>query len=1191
MPPLATAFTAIGSFFTGLSAGFAATSVGAFLTTTFLGKLLTTIALTALQIALQPKPKIPAASITTEYTQTGGTNSHSFILGHYATAGTFVTPPYTWGSAGKTPNAYLTYVIALSAKRGVTLSKFFVNKEEVLLDGATDPDLGTTTLGKFANHVWVKYYDGSQIAADPWLVSEFGAHPDFPWSSTMIGLDICYAIVTFRFNNTLHKSLPNVLFEVDGIPLYDPRLDTTVGGSGTHRWDDPTTWEQTTNPQVMNYNILRGITMPDGAVWGGRASEGSLNLTEWFAAMNECDVSTPRTPTGTEAAYRAGYEVKVDMLPIDVVNELNKTCSASIVEQGGFWRVRVGPPALPIYAFTDDDVIVSADATQTPFPTIDEIYNGIQATYPDPDSNWSSIEAPALYNATYEAEDHGFRQIADLQLSACPYDQQVQRLMRAYIDDQRRFIIHAIALPPDAATIEVLDTVSWTSTEYGYTAKLFEVKQIVYDYNTMVHAYLLRERDPDDYTPGAITLPQPVNPSQTVIPALDIPSYLVTPYIVKDDLGNDRRPAIQVSWDGTDLEGYTWVETQVRVSLTSTMVVYSDLAKTDTGFQIISNGIVPGTEYEVRSRLVSANQTNWTTWHTVLAPSVYITDDDFFNGIAQLFKDAGLSAPAIVSTLPPSGAARYQGELVFLTTDNKLYRWDGANWIATVPTSDLTGVLDISSFATTLRPPEVLAALPGTGAGNYIGRMVFLTTDGKLYRNTTGADDTSGWTVEVAGTDITANSITAGQIAAAAIGATEIAAGAITTSKLAVTDLSSVFSDAFVDNDAFNEDWESISGTGETGIIASSIARGGLALRVGFNDGDDGRWYAHKRLIPFDPDKTYKLSTRLYKVAGAGFNFVGWMGIAADGVTRIHPTLGTTVLEGHWHCASDADPAVGSYTLYEGYTKGHGASEGTTGVGTYASPGQMHPNVRFLRPMIRLVSNPDTSAGQVAMDYFDVFALSAATLIEPNAITTNQITAGGVNADRITAGTITGGLLAASAIITNAAQINDALITNAKIANATIQGAKIANLAVDTLNVAGNAISTVETVVTAGSVAGSGTWATVQSLVVNKGRTDPMPVLVSVDVTSTSTTGNDSNPGRFEGYIRVKTGSTVIKQIEISYGSTAGVSTSANDVYVLLAVDNTGTVGSRTLSVEIMIVTGQSMTATNRVITALNLLK
>jgi hypothetical protein len=60
-----------------------------------------------------------------------------------------------------------------------------------------------------------------------------------------------------------------------------------------------------------------------------------------------------------------------------------------------------------------------------------------------------------------------------------------------------------------------------------------------------------------------------------------------------------------------------------------------------------------------------------------------------------------------------------------------------------------------------LRPIEIVDILPAAGTQ---GRIVFLTPDSKLYRDTGTA-----WTVATEGADIVANSITGGQIAAATI--------------------------------------------------------------------------------------------------------------------------------------------------------------------------------------------------------------------------------------------------------------------------------------------------------------------------------------------------------------------------------------------------------------------------------------
>lgn len=152
------------------------------------------------------------------------------------------------------------------------------------------------------------------------------------------------------------------------------------------------------------------------------------------------------------------------------------------------------------------------------------------------------------------------------------------------------------------------------------------------------------------------------------------------------------------------------------------------------------------------------------------------------------------------ATLPGSGA---EGDLFFLTTDDKLYRYTGSAWTAAVATTDLSGTIgaaqiaagaiDATKFANGIEPVEIVATLPSTG--NFAGRIAFLTTDNKLYRYTGSA-----WTAAIAAADITGQvtdaqvaavaaakvtgQVVSTQIADTAITATKIAAGAVTNAKI-----------------------------------------------------------------------------------------------------------------------------------------------------------------------------------------------------------------------------------------------------------------------------------------------------------------------------------------------------------------------------------------------------------------------
>lgn len=224
-----------------------------------------------------------------------------------------------------------------------------------------------------------------------------------------------------------------------------------------------------------------------------------------------------RVTGGGEPQFRAGFEMSFGDEPAAVIEELLKACNGAVVESAGYWKVRVGPPALPVYFFTDDDVLVSRPQDLDPFPGLDQTYNAVHARYPEPASMWEPKDAPPRYNADFEAADGGRRLPADLSLPAAPFADQVQRLMLALERDHRRMIRHSISLPPEAAILEPLDTVAWTSARNGYIAKLFEVSQVADDPLTLVQSVALREVDPadSDWSPG-----------------FELPSTIVSPVVV-----------------------------------------------------------------------------------------------------------------------------------------------------------------------------------------------------------------------------------------------------------------------------------------------------------------------------------------------------------------------------------------------------------------------------------------------------------------------------------------------------------------------------------------------------------------------------------------------------------------------------------------------------------------------------------
>lgn len=564
------------------------------------------IALSALAQALMPKPR--SGGIQTDTTQEGGANSQSFIVGTYATAGTRIAPRMTFGSS----HNEMLDVIQISDMPITGISRIAVNGAWRAMTTGVDHD------------GWVFDYSGELYAADVFLgwqttasaklIEATGGDAERPWQADMIGRGMAYVVMYHYFSSEEHSGWPEALFEVQGVRLYDVRKDSTAGGSGAHRWANPATWEFTANPCVIIYNILRGITLPDGRVWGGECAAEDLPLSVWAAAMNKCDAEVDNPSGGTVPRFRCGFEIKVaEDEPADIIEEMLKACSGSIVEIGGVYKIRVGGPGLPVYFFSDDDLLVTSGHEYTPFPGLAETYNTIYATYPEPAQKWEVHDAPERTNAAYVTEDQNRILPVNVTLPTVPYAWQVQRLMQAWLRDNRRWRRHTIALGHYAAGVEPLDTVAWTSDRNGYTTKHFEVAQVV-ENAALVQQWELREVDPTDYDwDTSYELPTYV-PSILPNARVDqpVPGWTVSPAQVLDGAGRPRRAALRFQWDGSGVTASA-IQVQIRVQGLTNIWTHT-IADVKSGDVEYSSSILPEVTYEARARLRQNGPTQWSAW-------------------------------------------------------------------------------------------------------------------------------------------------------------------------------------------------------------------------------------------------------------------------------------------------------------------------------------------------------------------------------------------------------------------------------------------------------------------------------------------------------------------------------------------------------------------------------------------------
>lgn len=395
-------------------------------------------------------------------------------------------------------------------------------------------------------------------------------------------------------------------------------------------------------------------------------------------------------------------------------------------------------------------------------------------------------------------------------------------------------------------------------------------------------------------------------------------------------------------------------------------------------------------------------------------------------GAVDLTKFASGIEPVSVITgaLPTTFVTR----AIMLTSDSKIYRWNGSAYVASVPTTDLSGQI------TSTQITDGAISTPKLAAGAVTATNIAANT--------------------ITSAQIAANTITAGQIAAGAIGANQIAANAITTDKLLVTGRGPALNDdpAIADLSA----WTVAAGISVNGPSTAAGATGGLYFSNS-SGGSDALVYS--RAMPVDPAKTYSLTANLYAATGNNRNMYVFVVMYDENGTQL------TGAETGWGGSLSGYVYGGQPPTGQWSRQG-----GQFGAGVAARP--IPSNVKTVRVGIWFQYSGGGGSSSVQQGAQDIRLERAtdASLVVDGAIIAGKLAAGAiaVGSAAIQDGAIRNALIenlavdsakiANGAIVT--AKIGDAQITAAKIADATITTAKIANAQITSALIADANITT-----------------------------------------------------------------------------------------------------------------------------------
>lgn len=683
-------------------------AIGGFLITLAAG-----LGLNLLSAALLRKRGSADVGGTTGKMQTGGVVPRSFPVGEKALVTHSLVYWNSFGQDGKTPNAYVAFVFALSdlpvGGGRAALQELWPNGTKATWNPEATPGTYGIAIPEFAkdgtDYMWVEVFDGTQTEADPLLVSLFENDTNWPYQDTRIGTGVVYVRVICRLNRDLYSGYPSFKFVVKGVPFYDAREDDTAGGEGDQRWSDDSTWAATENPIAVSQNVIRGIRYNGEWFFGGQTvSAAQLPSSAWFAAANECDAEIENEDETTEAQFRCAGEIRLDMEPADVIDDLLRACNGRIGEIGGVYKPHVGAAGTAVLSITDDDIRTDEDQTFEPFFGLQDIVNSINAKYIEPGEGWTAKDAPALVDAALEAEDGGRRQPVDLQYEYVPFARQVQRQNRATLTDYRRERRHVLPLAPEAWRLEpAIDFIAWTSERNGYTSKLFSVEGAT-DMDGYLVGVTLKEVDPSDYDDWTSVVPDVLEPPIVLTPSQGIAGADIDGVTVQG-AGGRAKPGALLQWNGDDQDDVRAVAFQIRVDGETDLTYSGETPESAVaqGTYIVTANLNGATDYEGRLKFVpfSGRATTWSDWIAFTTPDVRVTEADLDAAITEAITTAGANASRALADAQDLIAAlsgdegRAQAASARLNVDLSQWRGQltGAVLSAQAAVEDMKGVL------------------------------------------------------------------------------------------------------------------------------------------------------------------------------------------------------------------------------------------------------------------------------------------------------------------------------------------------------------------------------------------------------------------------------------------------------------------------------------------------------------------
>lgn len=312
-----------------------------------------------------------------------------FVIGRTATGGSTVYAEVFGGDKAR----FLRFIVALSAAGPIESveAPFRSNEQDVTFSSRN-------AVGYYHDKMYMDYKLGAQPeTAHTVSISPWGSTPSAVFDSDHKLSGIATAQWIMRYTqNEYSTGVPTPRWIVNGPPVYDPREDSTYpGGSGTQRYNDPTTWSFTgnDNPYLQALTWCLGhqsngeIVMGAGIPWAG------IDVAAFVEGANVADANG-WTCGGIAYSSENKWAILESMLRAGGGKPMRLGAKVSCV---------VSTPRVSIATLTSADIDGTLEINGAPGRR--DRFNTARYRYRDEDFDWEFIQADPVSISAAVTED------------------------------------------------------------------------------------------------------------------------------------------------------------------------------------------------------------------------------------------------------------------------------------------------------------------------------------------------------------------------------------------------------------------------------------------------------------------------------------------------------------------------------------------------------------------------------------------------------------------------------------------------------------------------------------------------------------------------------------------------------------------------------------------------------------------